>query len=231
MQLRNSSGKRGRSGEARKYFFIWYHIDNARQGPVAGGLLAIESSLAYYSGPMLLSRHRRRHSQYVVESTEARSRVIARLIVAALALLILWYLGKKIYGLFDRSNIQRTGATLTLEQTVSPNVDVSLQGGDRQRAENNLKLYTGDRVVTRGGANAQSVFFDGTRARLDENTEIALGDASNVTTGQSSLNFDLVDGRLNLAVPGGVLDLEWDGEGDVILTGPVVEVLRGSWPD
>ncbi|MEX2246035.1 MAG: diaminopimelate epimerase [Dehalococcoidia bacterium] len=41
----------------------------------------------------------------------------------------------------------------------------------------------------------------------------------------------LVDGRLSLAVPGGVLDLVWDGEGDVILAGPVEEVFRGEWPD
>ncbi len=30
---------------------------------------------------------------------------------------------------------------------------------------------------------------------------------------------------------GGVLDLAWDGEGDVILSGPVAEVFRGTWPD
>jgi diaminopimelate epimerase len=36
---------------------------------------------------------------------------------------------------------------------------------------------------------------------------------------------------LELRVPGGVLQLEWDGEGDVMLTGPVDEVFRGEWPD
>jgi diaminopimelate epimerase len=43
--------------------------------------------------------------------------------------------------------------------------------------------------------------------------------------------LDLVDDGMELAVPGGVLKLEWDGEGDVILTGPVVESFRGSWPE
>ena len=43
--------------------------------------------------------------------------------------------------------------------------------------------------------------------------------------------LDLADGALELRVPGGVLNLEWDGEGDVILTGPVAEVFRGTWPD
>jgi diaminopimelate epimerase len=41
----------------------------------------------------------------------------------------------------------------------------------------------------------------------------------------------VIDGRLNLRVPGGELELEWDGSGDVILTGPVEEVFRGVWPD
>jgi diaminopimelate epimerase len=43
--------------------------------------------------------------------------------------------------------------------------------------------------------------------------------------------LDLADGTLELRVPGGQLSLEWDGEGDVILTGPVEEVFRGAWPD
>ena len=37
--------------------------------------------------------------------------------------------------------------------------------------------------------------------------------------------------ELELRVPGGVLQLAWDGEGDVILTGPVEEVFSGTWPD
>jgi diaminopimelate epimerase len=43
--------------------------------------------------------------------------------------------------------------------------------------------------------------------------------------------LDLVDGAMELRVPGGELKLEWDGEGDVILTGPVVEVFSGTWPE
>lgn len=43
--------------------------------------------------------------------------------------------------------------------------------------------------------------------------------------------LDLADGVLELQVPGGILDLEWDGEGDVILTGPVEDVFRATWPD
>jgi diaminopimelate epimerase len=41
----------------------------------------------------------------------------------------------------------------------------------------------------------------------------------------------IADSGIELRVPGGVLSLEWDGEGDVMLSGPVVEVFRGVWPD
>jgi diaminopimelate epimerase len=41
----------------------------------------------------------------------------------------------------------------------------------------------------------------------------------------------LTDGGLELQVPGGVLQLEWDGEDEVVLTGPVAEVFRGTWPE
>lgn len=41
----------------------------------------------------------------------------------------------------------------------------------------------------------------------------------------------LADDALELRVPGGVLQLEWDGSGEVILTGPVEESFRGTWPD
>jgi len=42
---------------------------------------------------------------------------------------------------------------------------------------------------------------------------------------------ELAGPALELRVPGGVLNLEWDGKGDVILSGPVEESFRGSWPD
>ena len=41
----------------------------------------------------------------------------------------------------------------------------------------------------------------------------------------------LTKDTLELTVPGGVLELEWDGANEVILTGPVEEVFRGVWPD
>jgi diaminopimelate epimerase len=43
--------------------------------------------------------------------------------------------------------------------------------------------------------------------------------------------LERTESSLELRVPGGVLDLSWDGEGEVMLSGPVAEVFRGTWPD
>jgi diaminopimelate epimerase len=40
----------------------------------------------------------------------------------------------------------------------------------------------------------------------------------------------LVEERVEVRQPGGSLTLEWDGEGEVFLTGPAIEVFEGEWP-
>ena len=32
-----------------------------------------------------------------------------------------------------------------------------------------------------------------------------------------------------VTLPGGTLDIEWDGFGEVFMTGPAVEVFSGDW--
>ena len=41
----------------------------------------------------------------------------------------------------------------------------------------------------------------------------------------------VVDDRVEITQPGGLLTVEWDGEGDVFLTGPAEFVFEGEWPD
>lgn len=41
----------------------------------------------------------------------------------------------------------------------------------------------------------------------------------------------LVGNRVEVRQPGGVLLAEWDGEGDVYLSGPAAFVFEGEWPD
>jgi diaminopimelate epimerase len=37
--------------------------------------------------------------------------------------------------------------------------------------------------------------------------------------------------RVDITQPGGLLTVEWDGSGDVYLTGPAEFVFDGEWPD
>jgi len=38
-----------------------------------------------------------------------------------------------------------------------------------------------------------------------------------------------VDNLVNVELPGGTLNIEWDGEGSIFLTGPVAKVFEGGW--
>ena len=39
----------------------------------------------------------------------------------------------------------------------------------------------------------------------------------------------MVDDTVDITLPGGVLTLEWDGQGEVFMTGPAVAVFEGEW--
>ena len=43
--------------------------------------------------------------------------------------------------------------------------------------------------------------------------------------------LDYVEDRANIKLPGGILEVEWDGEGEVFLSGPAETVFTGEWPD
>ncbi len=75
------------------------------------------------------------------------------------------------------------------------------------------------------------------RDRIDVRTwERGVGETLACGTGASAVMVaarlrGLVDDRVELREPGGVLTLEWaGGDSDVYLTGPAVEVYEGEWP-
>ncbi|MBA7507952.1 Diaminopimelate epimerase [subsurface metagenome] len=39
------------------------------------------------------------------------------------------------------------------------------------------------------------------------------------------------DNKVNIKLPGGILQAEWDGTGEVLLSGPTEKVFSGEWPD
>ena len=40
-----------------------------------------------------------------------------------------------------------------------------------------------------------------------------------------------IDNKVDIKLPGGILDVEWDGIGEVLLSGPAEVVFTGEWPD
>ena len=40
-----------------------------------------------------------------------------------------------------------------------------------------------------------------------------------------------IDNKVDIKLPGGVLGVEWDGAGEVFLSGPAEIVFNGEWPD
>ncbi len=40
-----------------------------------------------------------------------------------------------------------------------------------------------------------------------------------------------VDSKVDIKLPGGILSVEWDGNGEVFLSGPAETVFTGEWPD
>jgi len=42
---------------------------------------------------------------------------------------------------------------------------------------------------------------------------------------------DYTDSKVSIKLPGGILEIEWDGEGEVLMSGPAEIVFTGEWPD
>ncbi|NQT31484.1 MAG: diaminopimelate epimerase [Deltaproteobacteria bacterium] len=43
--------------------------------------------------------------------------------------------------------------------------------------------------------------------------------------------YGYIDNKVDIKLPGGVLGVEWDGAGEVFLSGPAEIVFNGEWPD
>ena len=146
---------------------------------------------------MMQHRHRRRrqNSGY----TYAKKVAIMRLTATGLLALIVFIAGKKTLEFFGVGNpILRTAAVLEIRPDGV--VSVSVDGGPMKRAENGIKLYAGDTVVTSPRNNASLEFFDGTSIRLDESTQLTLVESYEGEEA-SSIKLELEEGTLWVATP------------------------------
>jgi diaminopimelate epimerase len=74
------------------------------------------------------------------------------------------------------------------------------------------------------------------RSAMESRTwERGVGETLSCGTGASACMVaarlqDQAGDRVSMRQPGGMLEIEWDGEGEVYLSGPAVEVYGGEWP-
>lgn len=124
--------------------------------------------------------------------------IIRSLILLGLVILVLYFVGKGIIWLFSGgSNLMRSAVTMQVEDGT---VNVSLEGGLMQRAEDAIKLYGGDRVATGGNGNALLTFFDGTVARMDVQSDLNVTESGQGEE-ESSLKVELTKGALWVKTP------------------------------
>ncbi|MDD5751300.1 MAG: FecR domain-containing protein [Candidatus Peribacteraceae bacterium] len=79
-------------------------------------------------------------------------------------------------------------------------VQVSLDGKEFASAQNEIKLYSADRVKTAGNGHAALLFFDGTRLRLDGQTDVEV-EQSDQRERDSEITVTLHEGNLWVATP------------------------------
>jgi len=148
----------------------------------------------------MLPNNRRRHL-YLAGNERRKSRVIGRLVFGVIAILITWYLATRVFALFDHAVGHRSPTILSIRPGTE-GYQVSLQSGQWQNAENNLKLYPGDSVAAHGNADLVLSFFDGTRLRLDQGSELTIDQSDSYgQNGDSRIDLTLKAGRAWVSTP------------------------------
>lgn len=146
---------------------------------------------------MLYYRHRRGY--YALAEQPTITRFIRPAIGLAVVLVVLYFTGAWLLRTLGIGNHTRqTAILLSIEKRGA--VQVSLEGKDYAAAQNDIKLYASDRVKTGANANAALRFFDGSVARLDEQTEVTVLQ-SNLRAENSLLALELTSGVLWLSTP------------------------------
>lgn len=125
--------------------------------------------------------------------------IIRSLILLGLVVLLLYFVGKWVLWLFGGGNeTLRSSVLLQVEERST--VNVSLEGGLMQRAEDSLKLYPGDRVATGGNGHAMLSFFDGSNMRMDVQSDLTI-DESTKGSAESEMEITLAKGALWVRTP------------------------------
>lgn len=147
----------------------------------------------------MFPRSRIRRGPYALATPSALPRLASTILVVCIIGLVLFFTGRLILRFFGAGNqLERSSVLLIVEARGA--VNVSLEGGAVQRADDSLKLYAGDRVSTGGGAHASMLFFDGGRGRLEQQTDVSIDENARGSE-QSAIELTVHRGTLFFQSP------------------------------
>lgn len=152
-----------------------------------------------YHALLMFFLHRRRRGPYPLASESAVPYAVKWLFIVLVLCLLLFLAGRWVLVQFGVGNALRRTA-VALQRGDRGTVNVSLEGGTLQRAQNGMKLYAADLLTTGAGAEASLFFFDGSFVQLAERTELVVTESA-LGQKESRLALELRTGQLWVAVP------------------------------
>jgi len=145
-------------------------------------------------------KRRHRRGSYALAPQRNNLAYIRPLVIIAVTALILFFIGAKVMTFFGIGNTLRENAViLALEGRGT--ISVAIEDDDEfRRAEDQLKLYTGDRISSSGNGYATLSFFDGTIVRLNERSVVMILKNSRGEK-RSQIGLEVADGSVWIASP------------------------------
>ncbi len=141
-------------------------------------------------------RHQRQRRNGV--SNVSRQRARKAFVVAGIVIL-LFIVAMKTLAYFGVGNSVKTEPVI-LHISESSVVNVSVEGGTLKHAENDMKLYPSDAVVTSPRNQALLSLLDGSAVRLDESTQVTIVKSSRGQI-RSTLAINLEEGTIWMVTP------------------------------
>ena len=142
----------------------------------------------------MFRRYRQRRGPYALAEPAGVPPVFKSLLLLLLVLVAVWYVGGWVFRLIGGGNeLQRKPVTLTVQGRGV--VNVSIDGGLLKRTEDAVPLYSNDQVTTGDGGHALLSFFEDSRGRLDEHTELLIQESA-LGSEESTIELVLKHGGL-----------------------------------
>jgi len=120
----------------------------------------------------MFRHYRQRRGPYALAEPSRAPSAIGRIVVLLVALFIVYIVGKWLLGLIGFGKDEKNAFAMLASETGT--VNVSLDGGLMQHALDEMKIQTGDKISTGNDGTATLTFFDGTRVRLDKQSEVTI---------------------------------------------------------